>query len=126
MFSPISTFSGFSVRDLGEAKEFYGDKLGLSLTNSIGGIKISLPRGGEAWFYAKEDHQPSSYTILNFVVSSIDEAIDDLKGKGIKIEFYPGSPQNKKGIMPGKAMDMGPDIAWFKDPSGNILSVLEH
>lgn len=76
--------------------------------------------------YQKSDHEPAGYTMLDFVVDDIDEALDELVKRGVKFEHYPGSPQDKKGIMHGKAHDMGPDIAWFKDPAGNILAILEN
>lgn len=120
-----STFSGFSVNDLAAAKQFYGDILGCALEDQVGGTRIQLPHGASAWMYQKEDHQPAGYTMLNFVVSDIDEAYDVLADKGVRFERYPGSPQDERGIMRGKAQSMGPNIAWFKDPAGNILAIVE-
>ncbi len=125
MFTPIATFSGFSVDDLERAKDFYGGKLGLKMESATGGMSILLPHGAKAWVYPKPDHTAASYTMLDFVVEDIDEAVDALVDRGIEFEHYAGSPQDKKGIMRGKEHDLGPNIAWFKDPAGNILAVLE-
>jgi hypothetical protein len=91
----------------------------------MGGTTLTLPGGATVWMYPKEDHMPATYTMLNFVVSDIDEAVDELTKKGIVFEHYPGSPQDEKGIARGKDANMGPNIAWFKDPAGNILAVLQ-
>jgi predicted enzyme related to lactoylglutathione lyase len=84
-----------------------------------------LPGGGTAFAYPKDDHQPATFTLLDFVVDDIDEAVDELKSRGVSLERYEGMPQDQKGIMRGIAHQMGPDIAWFKDPAGNILAVLQ-
>lgn len=130
MFSPVHGFSGFSVRDVEGAKAFYGEKLGLEVSlNAMGILDISLPGGAHAIAYPKGDaHEPASFTILNFVVSDIDEAVRALNDSGITTKIYgdePGMPPTDDlGIARGKAAGQGPDIAWFRDPSGNILSVL--
>lgn len=120
-----ATFSGFSVDDLDAAKKFYEEKLGCETEDRMGGTTITLPGDATVWMYPKEDHVPATYTMLNFVVNDIDEAVDGLTKAGVKFERYPGSHQDEKGIARGKEVNMGPNIAWFKDPAGNILSVLE-
>ncbi len=125
MFTPKATFSGFSVNDLEVAREFYTKVLGCTVQDETGGARILLPAGAQAWMYPKSDHQPATYTMLDFVVDDIDEAVDTLKERGVIFEHYDGSPQDERGIMRGKEHDMGPNIAWFKDPAGNILAVLE-
>jgi catechol 2,3-dioxygenase-like lactoylglutathione lyase family enzyme len=125
MFNPIAAFSGFSVNDLATAKEFYTNVLGLTAKEEMGGMTLTLPNGTSAWVYPKEDHQAATYTVLNFVVTSVDTAVDELTGRGVQFERYEGVPQDDKGIARGIAADMGPDIAWFKDPAGNILAVLQ-
>jgi catechol 2,3-dioxygenase-like lactoylglutathione lyase family enzyme len=125
MFSPKAAFSGFSVDDIAKAKEFYTGVLGLKAKEQMSGLLITLPAGGETWAYPKEDHQPAAYTMLNFMVDDIDAAVDALVQKGVEFEKYEGLHQDEKGIAHGKAANMGPDIAWFKDPAGNILAVLE-
>jgi catechol 2,3-dioxygenase-like lactoylglutathione lyase family enzyme len=126
MFSPIATFSGFSVDDLEKAKQFYTEKLGIETKENVGGTELQLPGGAKAWMYPKQNHEPASYTMLDFLVDDIDDAVDELSGRGVIFERYEGMPggQDEKGIMrggPGK----GPHIAWFKDPAGNILAVLQ-
>lgn len=125
MFTPVAAFSGFSVNDIGEAKEFYTSVLGLKLESDMGGIHIQLPNGNQAWMYQKDDHRPAEYTMLNFIVDDINAAVDELIKLGVEFERYEGAPQDERGIMRGKEQNMGPNIAWFKDPAGNILSVLE-
>lgn len=107
------------------AKEFYTTKLDLQVTESMGGLNLVLPNGTEVWVYEKPNHQPATYTVLNFAVDDIDAAVDDLTERGITFERYDGMHQDERGIARGKEHDMGPDIAWFTDPAGNILSVLE-
>lgn len=128
MFKAISAFSGFSVDDLAKAKEFYTKKLGLVLEDESMGLQFKLPGGGSMFVYDKPDHKPATFTILNFVVDDIDKAVDELKADDIEFEHYEGFPfsQDKKGIARGKAANQGPDIAWFKDPAGNILAVLQN
>ena len=90
-----------------------------------GGVRIRLPGGGMVWIYPKPNHQPAGFTILNFKVNDIDAAVDDLTSRGVRFERYEGIPSDSKGILRGIASKRGPDIAWFKDPAGNILSVLK-
>ncbi|MDB5182777.1 MAG: glyoxalase [Candidatus Saccharibacteria bacterium] len=124
MLHDSPTFSGFSVKDQNEALEFYKDVLGLEVEDTGMGLKLKTAGGNDVFVYAKENHEPATFTILNFQVEDIDAAVDGLTEKGVKFEVYEGMHQDEKGIARGIAAKMGPDIAWFKDPSGNILSVL--
>jgi len=126
MFKPSSAFSGFSVGDLAKAKEFYCKVLGLKANDEVGGMRLLLPGGHTAWVYLKADHQPATFTILNFIVDDIDEAVDELTHRGVQFEHYEaGLKTDAKGIARGKSENRGPNIAWFKDPAGNFLSVIE-
>ena len=125
MFQPKTAFSGFSVNDLAKAKEFYTQTLGLKVVEEGVGLRLHLPGGGTAFAYPKDDHQPATFTLLDFVVDDIDEAVDELKSRGVRFERYEGMSQDEKGIMRGISQHMGPDIAWFKDPAGNMLAVLQ-
>jgi len=125
MFQPVAAFSGFSTNDLAKTKEFYGQTLGLEVESTSAGLTIHLPGGGSAFAYPKDDHRPATFTMLDFVVTDIDEAVDELLKRGIVFERYEGMQQDDKGIARGLSHDMGPDIAWFKDPAGNILAVLQ-
>src|ERR1700682_829699 len=115
-------FSGFSVSDLAVAKEFYGETLGVQFEETPAGSRLKMRNG--ILIYPKQDHAPSTYTMLNFPVDNIDQAVDELTAKGIKFEHYAGMT-DKKGVARGLSHDRGPDIAWFKDPAGNILSILQ-
>ena len=118
----LEAFSGFAVPDIEAARAFYGGTLGLAVTDGgMGLLRIELPGGGHVIVYPKADHVPATYTMLNFAVGSVDDAVDTLTARGVVFERYEGSPQDEKGIMRG----YGPTIAWFTDPAGNILSVLE-
>ncbi len=126
MFQAKSAFSGFSVNDLAKAKAFYTETLGLQVDDEGVGIRLHLPDGGTVFAYPKDDHQPATFTILNFVVNTIDEAVDELTNRGVRFEHYEdGPPTDEKGILRGRARNLGPDIAWFKDPAGNTLAVLQ-
>lgn len=125
MFSPKQAFSGFSVDDLDKAKEFYSVTLGLRVEHDGVGARLHLPGGGSVFFYPKPDHQPATYTVLNFEVDDIDAAVDDLATRGVRLEHYDGvEGVDEKGILRGRALNRGPDIAWFTDPARNVLSVL--
>ena len=125
MVATTGMFSGFAVRDIDVARTFYRDTLGLAVEdNAMNAINIALPQGGIIFVYPKGDHEPASYTILNLEVADIDVAVDELVAAGVAIARYENSYQDEKGISRGKSANMGPDIAWFTDPSGNILSVL--
>jgi catechol 2,3-dioxygenase-like lactoylglutathione lyase family enzyme len=116
------------VDDVSKAKEFYGEKLGLKVTalnKEEELMELHLNSDRPTLFYVKPDVEPANSTILNFPVDDIDEAVDGLAAKGVEFEKYDGMDQDEKGVMRGIAAGRGPDIAWFKDPAGNILSVLK-
>lgn len=122
LFETKNAFSGMSVDNIDAAREFYSGTLGLEVvTNEMGFLEVHLETGGIILIYSKPDHEPASFTVLNFAVPDIDKAVDALNAAGIKTKIYgDGLPTDSKGIMRGN----GPDIAWFKDPAGNVLSVL--
>lgn len=128
MLTNSKAFSGIAVGDLDKAKAFYGETLGVrtELIDERNGL-MTLHLAGErpTLVYRKPDLQPSNSTILNFPVDDIDAAVDELVARGVTFERYEGMPQDEKGVMRGLAAGRGPDIAWFKDPAGNILSVLQ-
>ncbi|MDB5238601.1 MAG: glyoxalase [Candidatus Kaiserbacteria bacterium] len=128
MLQHISAFSGFSVKDIGQAKDFYENVLGLAIEQSSEGLQVQFQDGKEVFLYPKQDHAPATYTVLNFVVEDINTAVDQLAQKGVTLENYDSGPMkaDEKGIYRGKAAGYGPDIAWFKDPSGNILSLIQN
>lgn len=128
MLAAINSFSGFSVSDINKARNFYVDTLDFELKDDSMGLLLKLPGDGEVFIYQKEDHQPATFTVLNFVVDDIDDTVDHLKTHGINFEVYDNLPasQDDKGILRGKEAGQGPNIAWFKDPDGNILSVVEN
>jgi predicted enzyme related to lactoylglutathione lyase len=121
MFRMSHAFSGFSTNDIAMAKAFYAEKLGLDVSEENGMLTIRLAGGGRVLIYPKPDHQPATFTVLNFPVDDVDSAVERLVESGIEMERYPGAGQDDRGISRGQ----GPAIAWFKDPAGNILSVLE-
>jgi catechol-2,3-dioxygenase len=123
MLKDSKTFSGFSVNDLGAAEKFYGQTLGLEVESGPMGLQLKLAGGNTVYIYEKENHQPATYTTLNFIVDDIEQAVADLTSKGVTLEHYDGMTDDR-GIARGIAQHRGPDIAWFKDPAGNILSVL--
>ena len=122
MLKNSKAFSGFAVDDLEQAREFYGQTLGLEVSAEDEQLALRLAGGTEVFVYPKPDFEPATYTILNFPVDDIDAAVDELTRRGVRFERYDGFGQDEKGIARG---DDGPLIAWFKDPAGNILSVLE-
>jgi catechol 2,3-dioxygenase-like lactoylglutathione lyase family enzyme len=128
MLKDSKAFSGFAVDDLDKAKEFYSQILGVDVEEDAMGLTLKLAGGNDVFVYHSGKHQPASFTILNFPVEDIDKAVEELEARGVTIERYEdlGFDQDEKGIARGKAANMGPDIAWFKDPSGNTLSVLEN
>jgi predicted enzyme related to lactoylglutathione lyase len=126
MFKDTKAFSGFSVDDLQKAKEFYGQTLGLNVSETKEGLGLRLAGGGRVFIYPKPNHEPATFTILNFQVDDIDQAVDQLTKLGVRFEHYEGEMKtDEKGIFRGADRGEGPNIAWFKDPAGNILSVLE-
>ena len=115
-------FSGFSTNDIDAAREFYGGTLGLDVSEDMGMLTLKFPGGHTVLIYPKDDHQPATYTTLNIEVDDIDRAVDDLVAAGVSFEHYgEEAGQDAKGI----AREYGPPIAWFKDPAGNIISVIQ-
>ncbi len=123
MLKDSHAFSGFSVKDLEATKKFYGETLGLDTDSDGMGLHLHLAGNVDVFIYQKDDHIPATFTILNFPVDDVEQTVAELKGKGITFEQYEGLTDDD-GIAHGIAQKRGPDIAWFKDPSGNILSVL--
>jgi catechol 2,3-dioxygenase-like lactoylglutathione lyase family enzyme len=124
MLENSKAYSGFAVDDLQKAQEFYGETLGLKtsvLDEENGLMSIHLAGDRDTMIYVKPDYTPATYTILNFPVGDVDQAVDDLAARGVRFERYDGFEQDEKGIFHGP----GPQIAWFRDPAGNILSVHE-
>jgi catechol 2,3-dioxygenase-like lactoylglutathione lyase family enzyme len=116
-------FSGFSVDDVPAAREFYAGTLGLAVTEANGMLTLDLAGGGRVLIYPKEDHAPATFTVLNFPVPDVEAAVDQLAARGVRFEHYEGTPieTDARGIFRGG----GPLIAWFTDPAGNVLSVLQ-
>jgi predicted enzyme related to lactoylglutathione lyase len=125
MLRSSAAFSGFTVDDMPRARAFYTDVLDLNVTEEHGMLTLHLAHDRPTLIYPKPDHAPALYTILNFPVEDIDAAVDELTARGVKFTRYEGLPQDDKGILRGLTNDRGPDIAWFTDPAGNILSVLQ-
>jgi catechol 2,3-dioxygenase-like lactoylglutathione lyase family enzyme len=121
MFTNTKAFSGFAVPDLTKAKEFYGDTLGLKTSEEYGLLTLHIAGDRDVLVYPKPDHAPATYTILNFPVDDIGNVVDELAARGVQFERYDSMEQDERGIHRGG----GPYIAWFKDPAGNILSVLQ-
>ena len=126
MLTQSKTFSSFSVDDLAKAQQFYGQTLGLKITDEMGLVNIHLADGSLAMAYPKPNHIPATFTVLNFRVDDLEATVDALTKKGVVFEHYdsPDLKTDKKGIARTPDRSKGPDIAWFKDPAGNILSVL--
>ena len=126
MFGDIKAFSGFSVDDIDTARTFYRDTLGLAVEdNAMGFLNITLATGGVILVYPKDDHVPATYTILNFPVPSVDAAVDELNARGVVTKIYEGDFTDSRGGSRPDKPERGPTICWFKDPAGNVLSVLE-
>jgi catechol 2,3-dioxygenase-like lactoylglutathione lyase family enzyme len=124
MLNANKAFSSFSVNDIQKAREFYGQTLGLELAGGPEGtVVVPLAGGAKALLYPKPNHQPATFTVLNFPVDSVEKAVEELSNRGVRFEIYnePNLKTDARGISRGN----GPTIAWFKDPAGNILSVLE-
>jgi predicted enzyme related to lactoylglutathione lyase len=121
MFENTEAFSGFAVNDIDAARKFYGQLLGIKTSQEHGLLTLHLAGGRDTIVYPKQDHTPATYTILNFQVDDIEAAVDELVRAGVRFERYEGMDQDDRGINRGG----GPYIAWFKDPAGNILSVLQ-
>lgn len=124
MFKNAHAFSSFSVDDIEAARSFYGDTLGLEVaTNEMGILDITLGSGAKAIAYPKDNHQPATFTILNFVAPDLEKAVDDLNAAGVRMERYEAFEQDDKGIA--RDNQGGPPIAWFTDPAGNVIAVIE-
>jgi predicted enzyme related to lactoylglutathione lyase len=122
MFSNTTAFNSFAVNDIDAARSFYGDTLGVTVSDGpMGVLSLDLAGGRSTMIYPKPDFTPATYTILNFAVDDVDAAVEELGSRGVDFERYEGLEQDDKGIARGE----GPDIAWFKDPAGNILAVLK-
>lgn len=125
-FTTDRAFSGFSVDDIDAAREFYGTTLGLEIRDDpMGFLDLRLPSGGSILVYLKPNHEPASFTILNFPVADVDAAVDELIGRGVQTKIYSDEefPSDERGIVRGGGQ--GPDIAWFRDPAGNVLAVMQ-
>jgi catechol 2,3-dioxygenase-like lactoylglutathione lyase family enzyme len=121
MFTNTKAFSGFAVDDVDKAREFYSETLGLEVSEENGMLTLKIAGDRPTLVYPRPDHTPAEYTILNFPVDDIDRAVGDLTARGVRFEHYEGFEQDERGIMRGQ----GPPIAWFKDPAGNVLSVIQ-
>jgi catechol 2,3-dioxygenase-like lactoylglutathione lyase family enzyme len=123
MLKDSKAFSGYSVNDIGKAKEFYGETLGLGVSEESGLLFLEVAGGSPVVLYPKENHAPATFTVLNFPVADVERAVDELTARGVRFERYDeeGLKTDGKGI----AREQGPPIAWFTDPAGNILSVIE-
>lgn len=121
MLTDSPAYSGFSANDIAAARSFYADTLGLTVTEENGMLTLHLGGGATVLVYPKDDHQPASYTCLNFPVDDIDAAADELAARGVSFLRYEDQPQDARGIV----REYGPPIAWFTDPAGNIISILE-
>jgi catechol 2,3-dioxygenase-like lactoylglutathione lyase family enzyme len=121
MFNNTKAFSGFSVPDVDAAREFYGGTLGIETSEENGLLTLHIAGDRPTLVYPKPDHDPATFTILNFPVDDIEAAVDELADRGVEFERYDGADQDERGIFRGE----GPLIAWFKDPAANILSVIQ-
>jgi predicted enzyme related to lactoylglutathione lyase len=123
MFADTQAYSSFAVDDLDGAERFYGETLGVKVSRmeEMPLLTLHLAGGRDTMVYEKPDYVPATYTVLNFAVSDVEAAVDGLAERGVELERYDGFDQDEKGIARG----MGPDIAWFEDPAGNVLAVLE-
>jgi catechol 2,3-dioxygenase-like lactoylglutathione lyase family enzyme len=120
MLSDARAFSGIAVRDLAAARQFYEGVLGLRTSEDHGNLWLHLAGGRDTFVYEQPTAAPASYTVLNFEVADVGATVRELAGRGVEFQRYDGMPQDEDGVMRGQ----GPDIAWFTDPSGNVLSVL--
>jgi catechol 2,3-dioxygenase-like lactoylglutathione lyase family enzyme len=121
MFENTKAFSGFAVDDVDRARAFYGETLGLKVTEANGLLTLHIAGDRPTIVYPKPDHTPAAFTILNFPFDDIDAAVDALVARGVEFERYDAMEQDERGVMRAG----GPYIAWFRDPAGNILSVLQ-
>jgi catechol 2,3-dioxygenase-like lactoylglutathione lyase family enzyme len=124
MLNIKSSFTSFSVNDLDKAYSFYSEVAGLHAERNSMGVRLHLPGGAMVFLYPKQDHEPATFTVLNLVVNDLGKAIKQLKSMGVQFEYYEGLT-DEDNVLHGLAHNRGPDIAWFKDPAGNIISVLQ-
>lgn len=125
MFRDSHAYSGFSSNDIPACHAFYRDTLGVDVTEAHGMLTLHLAGGGEVIIYPKDTHEPATFTVLSFPVDDIDAAADRLAAAGVTLERYDGIPQDERGIARPQRPEDGPSIAWFKDPAGNILSIIQ-
>jgi len=118
-------FPGLAVSDIGAARAFYADVLDLDVTEEHGFLTLDLEDGGNLFVYGKDNHVPAQHTVLNFEVADIDAAVDELTGKGVSMLRYDGMHQDERGVVRPSNPDDGPQIAWFADPSGNVIAVMQ-
>ncbi|MBF8191442.1 VOC family protein [Nonomuraea sp. K274] len=121
MFGHTKAYSGFAVNDIAAAKRFYGQTLGLRVSEEHGMLTLHIEGGTDVLVYPKDNHTPATFTVLNFPVDDIDKAVTELSARGVRFERYEGLPVDEKGVFRAE----GPPIAWFTDPAGNVLSVLQ-
>jgi catechol 2,3-dioxygenase-like lactoylglutathione lyase family enzyme len=128
MLDGKKAFSSFAVNDTAAAKQFYGETLGLDIEENEMGLQLKAGDGNGIFIYIKSNHQPADYTILNLPVEDIDQAVEELAEKGVAFEHYDEEQikTDEKGVARGRTAGRGPDIAWFRDPAGNILSILQN
>lgn len=120
MFDSSNAFTGFAVKDVDAAEQFYRETLGMQVGKENGMLRLTVAGGAEVLVYPKPDHQPAGFTVLNFPVPDVETAVDELTGRGVEFLQYDGFDQDAKGVFHGG----GPLIAWFTDPSGNVFSVI--
>jgi catechol 2,3-dioxygenase-like lactoylglutathione lyase family enzyme len=126
MLRESPAYSGYSTTDLGAARQFYAETLGLAVDDTPEGLRLAFAGGHTVFIYPKgPDHRPATFTVLNFPVHDVVAAVDWLTARGIKMERYEGMDQDERGIVRPPSADLGPQIAWFTDPAGNILSVIQ-
>ncbi len=125
MLGDSHSFASFSAGDIAAVRRFYADTLGLEVTEADGLLTLHLRDGARVLIYPKADHRPADFTVLNFAVTDLDRTIDELSGRGVRFERYDGFDQDERGVVRPEGTRGGPRIAWFKDPAGNILSVLQ-
>jgi catechol 2,3-dioxygenase-like lactoylglutathione lyase family enzyme len=125
MFTHSPAFTGFSVDDVSAARSFYAGVLGLEVSEQGGMLTLHLGGGGKVLVYPREDHEPATFTVLNLPVDDVDAAVDELAARGVDFEWYEGMPHDERGVVRPADPASGPPIAWFRDPAGNIISVLE-
>ncbi|MCD5346593.1 VOC family protein [Agromyces sp. H3Y2-19a] len=128
MVQMLDAFPGLAVDDIDAARNFYRDVIGLDVADDMGGLRLTLPSGQTLFVYGKPDHEPAGFTVLNFVVADVDAAADELNAAGVVTKIYAGDLDygtDERGIAHGREAGTGPDICWFRDPAGNVLSVLQ-